>query len=131
MEIPLSMDQKLDLILQQNEAIQLQNQELQQQNRELRSLLNGAMNTVPITVRDELQNFLTQFTQALENREPSKTAEAIKELSAILKELKERLTSSELIHADMTAQVSFATDEIRTFKEKLLNQFNGGKPANN
>ena len=105
--------------------------ELKEENRELRALVNGAMNTVPIVVRDELQNFLTQFTQALENRDPSKTAEAIKELSAILKELKERLTSSELIHADMTAQVSFATDEIRTFKEKLLNQFSGDKSANN
>jgi hypothetical protein len=55
----------------------------------------------------------------------SPTAEAIRELTGVLKDLKERLTRSELIHADMTAQVSTATDEIRLISQKFLAQGKG------
>jgi hypothetical protein len=51
----------------------------------------------------------------------------IVELNGVLEALKQQLTRSELIHADMTAQVSTATDEIRLISRKLLAQNNAAK----
>jgi cellobiose-specific phosphotransferase system component IIC len=122
-------NEQLSQILQQMATLNSKVEELTQQNRDLRAMMNGAISTLPIIVKDELQTFITQFTESLEKQEPSKTAEAIRELTGVLKDLKERLTRSELIHADMTAQVSTATDEIRLISQKLLAQDNATKSA--
>ena len=86
--------------------------------------MNGAISTLPIIVKDELQNFITQFTESLHNQEPSKIAEAIRELTGVLEDLKTRLVRLELIHADMTAKVDIAMDEIRLHLQNLPSQDN-------
>jgi hypothetical protein len=119
----------LSQVLQQMAALNSRVEELTDQNRDLRAMMNGAITTLPIIVKDELQTFLTRFSESLDKQESSKTADAIRELTGVLKDVKERLTRSELIHADMTAQVSTATDEIRLISRKLLAQGNEAKSA--
>lgn len=119
----------LSQLLQQMAALNSRVEELTEQNRDLRAMMNGAITTLPIIVKDELQTFLTRFSESLDKQESSKTADAIRELTGVIKDVKERLTRSELIHADMTAQVSTATDEIRLISRKLLAQGNEAKSA--
>lgn len=124
----MTMDnEQFSQLLQQMATLNSRVEELTQQNRDLRAMMNGTISTLPLVVKDELQTFITQFTESLDKQESSKTAEAIRELTGVLKDLKERLTRSELIHADMTAQVSTATDEIRLISRKLLAQDNAAK----
>jgi replicative superfamily II helicase len=121
-------NEHLSQLLQQMTILNSRVEELTQQNRDLRAMVNGAIATLPIIVKDELQTFLTRFSESLDKQESSKTADAIRELTGVLKDLKERLTRSELIHADMTAQVSTAIDEIRLIGQKFLAQDNAEKP---
>jgi hypothetical protein len=122
-------NEQFSQLLQQMAALNSRVEELTEQNRDLRAMVNGAITTLPLIVKDELQTFIIRFTESLEKQEPSKTAEAIRELTGVLRDLKERLTRSELIHADITAQVSTATDEIRLLSQKLLAQGNEPKSA--
>jgi replicative superfamily II helicase len=121
-------NEQLSQLLQQMTALNSKVEELTDQNRDLRAMVNGAIATLPIIVKDELQTFLTRFSESLDKQESSKTADAIRELTRVLKDLKERLNRSELIHADMTAQVSTAIDDIRLISQKLLAQDNAAKP---
>lgn len=94
-------------------------QEVKTQNQELQRALHNAMNQIPTILRQELENFLVQFTQALENREPSQTAAAIRELTAVLQDLKQQLTDSDLMNAEMNSQTQCAVEEIRNFANRL------------
>ena len=117
-------NEQLSQLFQQMAVLSGKVEALTEQNRDLRAMMNGAISTLPIIVKDELQNFITQFTESLQNQEPSKTAEAIRELTGVLKDLKTRLVRSELIHADMTAKVDTAMDEIRLHLQNLPSQDN-------
>lgn len=118
-------DEQFNQLLQQMTALNSKVEELAEQNRDLRILLNETIATLPIILRDELQAFITQFNESLNNKDSSETANAIRELTGVLKDLKARLNHSELIHADMTAQVKTAVDELRAVSQKLRSQDNG------
>jgi anion-transporting ArsA/GET3 family ATPase len=84
-------NEQLSQLLQQMTILNSRVEELTQQNRDLRAMVNGAIATLPIIVKDELQTFLTRFSESLDKQESSKTADAIRELTRVLKDLKERL----------------------------------------
>ena len=96
-------------------------QDLQEQNRDLRTLLNSAMSTVPLVVREEMQEFIRQYKEERDNQKPSEMAESIKRLVKVMEALEARIGNSELIHAQVDSSVVTAAEEIRDFKNRLLN----------
>ena len=114
------MQQTLSLLLQHSEAMQLQNQELQQQLREMKVQLNSGLSTIPILVREEMQEFIRQYKEERDNQKPSEMAESIKCLVKVMEALEARLGNSELIHAQVDSSVVTAAEEIRDFKNRLL-----------
>jgi uncharacterized coiled-coil DUF342 family protein len=80
-------DEQFNQLLQQMTALNSKVEELAEQNRDLRIILNETIATLPIILRDELQAFITQFNESLNNKDSSETADAIRELTGVLKDL--------------------------------------------